>query len=334
MSSRRSRTPLVGCKIFSGSANPQLAKDIASHMGLSLGKIDIGRFSDGEVRVEIEERVRGETIFLIQPTHSPVNDTLMELLAMVDAFKRSAVKQVIAVMPYYGYARQDRRPDYTRTPITSRLVADLLEVAGVDQMITVDLHSTQQQGFFKIPTINVSAKPVIIGDVFRTYGFQNPMVVSPDTGGVVRARAIAKEINNADLAIIDKRRPKANVSQVMNIIGDVSGRTCIIIDDMIDTAGTLCKAANALKDQGAEQIICYATHGVLSGNAFKNFEESGIDEVVITDTIPIGILQKDPFTGDSLIVPDKVRVISIAQLLGETLRRIHLQESVSEIYVL
>ena len=324
--------PLRGCKIFSGSANPELAKKIATHMGMSLGKMDLGKFSDGEISCEITEKVRGEVVFLIQPTHAPVNDNLIEMLAIVDALKRSAAKEIIAVVPYYGYSRQDRRPDYTRTPITSRLIANLMETAGIDQMITVDLHSTQQQGFFTIPTINISAKPVIIGDVFRTYGYNNPMVVSPDTGGVVRARAIAKQIDNADLAIIDKRRPKANVSEVMNIIGDVEGRTCIIVDDMIDTAGTLCKAAEALKNNGAQQIICYATHGVFSGGAFYNFEDSLIDEVVVSDTIPVGILQQNYLVMNPL--PPKIRVISIAELIAETLRRIVQMESVSEIYVL
>lgn len=319
--------PLIGCKIFSGTANIPLAKTIASRMGLSLGKIDIGTFSDGEIRVEIEERVRGETIFIIQPTHAPTNDMIMELLIMVDAFRRSAVKRIIAVVPYYGYARQDRRPSYTRTPITSRLIADLIQTAGIDQIVTVDIHSTQQAGFFTIPIINISAKPVIVGDIFRNTDYKElPMIVSPDTGGVVRARAIAKDVNNADLAIIDKRRPEANVSQVMNVIGDVEGRSCIIIDDMIDTGGTLCKAAIALKERGAKRVSCYATHGVLSGQAFDNFEDSQIDEIVVTDTIPLGNLQNRD-------APDNVRVISVAHLIAETLRRMYLKESVSQIYL-
>jgi len=294
-------------------------------MGLKLGKIDIGRFSDGEIRVEIEECVRGETIFIIQPTHAPNNDTLMELLIMVDAFRRSAVKQIVAVVPYYGYSRQDRRPDYTRTPITSRLVADMMQSAGISQLISVDIHSQQQQGFFTIPITNISAKPDICGHIFTKYGYQNPIVVSPDTGGVVRARAIAKEIDNADLVIIDKRRPKANESQVMNVIGDVDGKTCIIVDDMIDTGGTLCKAAVALKEHGAGKVICYATHGVFSGNAFENFENSVIDEIIVTDTIPVGILQDQE-------IPKRIKVISVASLIAETLRRIILNESISDIY--
>lgn len=323
----RQDAPLQGCKIFSGSANIALAKNIASRMGLRLGKIDLGTFSDGEIRCEIEEHVRGDTIFIIQPTHAPTNETLMELLVMVDAFRRSAVAKIIAVVPYYGYARQDRRPDYTRTPITSRLVADLMQTSGIEQIVTVDIHSTQQAGFFTIPIINVSAKPEIVGDIFRNNGYDDlPMVVSPDTGGVVRARVIAKDLNDADLAIIDKRRPKANVSQVMNVIGDVEGKSCIIIDDMIDTGGTLCKAATALKERGATKVSCYATHGIFSGNAFDNFEESEIDEIVITDTIPLGILQDRD-------VPSNVRVISIAHLIAETLRRIYTRESVSEIYL-
>ncbi len=320
-------TSLQGCKIFSGSANIPLAKKIAKNMGLTLGKIDIGTFSDGEIRVEIEERVRGETIFLVQPTHAPNNNTLMELLIMVDAFRRSAVQKIIAVVPYYGYSRQDRRPDYTRTAVTSRLVADLLQTAGIDQIITVDIHSTQQVGFFTVPIINISARPEIVGDIFRKNGYaENPVIVSPDTGGVVRARVVAKEVNNTDLAIIDKRRPMANVSQVMNVIGDVEGRSCIIVDDMIDTGGTLCKAAVALKERGATRVTCYAAHGIFSGNAFDNFNSSVIDEVVVTDTIPLGILQNHP-------IPDIIRVISIAHLIAETLRRIYLQESVSEIYL-
>lgn len=322
-----SDVPLQGCKIFSGSANVPLAMNIASRMGLSLGRIDIGTFSDGEIRVEVEERVRGETIFIVQPTHAPTNDMIMELLIMVDAFRRSAVKKIVAVVPYYGYARQDRRPDYTRTPITSRLVADLIQTAGVDQIITVDIHSTQQAGFFTIPVINISAKPVIVADIFKHNESKNlPMIVSPDTGGVVRARAIAKDAGNADLAIIDKRRPKANVSQVMNVIGDVEGRSCIIVDDMIDTGGTLCKAAVVLKERGATRVSCYATHGVLSGQAFDNFEASQIDEIVVTDTIPLGDLQDRD-------VPSNVRVISVAHLIAETIRRMYLRESVSQIYL-
>ena len=318
---------LQGCKVFSGTANPEFAKKVARKMGLKLGKIDIGRFSDGEIRVEVEEHIRGETIFLIQPTHAPNNDTLMELLVMVDAFRRSAVKQIIAVVPYYGYSRQDRRPDYSRTPITSRLIADMMVTAGIDQVITVDIHSTQQQGFFTIPFINVSAKPEIVGDIFKRYAYkEQPVIVSPDTGGVVRARVVAKEINNADLVIIDKRRPEPNVSQVMNVIGEVEDKTCIIVDDMIDTGGTLCKGAIALKDRGANKVICYATHGVFSGDAYENFEKSVIDEIVVTDTIPLGVLQDVP-------TPTNIRVISVASLIGETLRRMYTKESISEIYL-
>jgi ribose-phosphate pyrophosphokinase len=287
--------------------------------------MDISHFSDGEVRCEINEAVREDTVFIIQSTCAPANDTLMELLTMVDAFKRSAVVKVVAVIPYYGYARQDRRPQYTRTPITSRLVADCLQVAGVDQIIFVDLHSEQQQGFFKIPTTNVSAVPIMVADIYRKYqhNLNDLIIVSPDTGGVPRARAVAKKLNDTDLAIIDKRRPRANVSQVMNIIGDVDGKNCVIVDDMIDTAGTLCKAAEALANHGAKSIDAYATHPVFSGNAYDNINESVLNEVVVTDTIPLSKEKRS----------DKIRVISVAGLLAETMRRINDGQSVSAIYM-
>lgn len=316
---------LPQAKVFTGNANPVLAKRVAKKLGISLGKIEVDHFSDGEIRVEIGERVRGETIFIIQPTCSPTNTNLMELLIMVDAFRRSAVKKIIAVIPYYGYSRQDRRPDYTRTPITSRLVADMIQIAGVDQLLTVDIHSGQQQGFFTIPVINMSAAPEICGDIWRNYGYDKSslVVVSPDTGGVVRARAVAKQLDDADLAIVDKRRPRANESQVMNIIGDVEGKTCVIIDDMIDTAGTLCKAASALKERGARKVVAYATHPVLSGSAYSNIENSELDEVVITDTIPI----------DQFLTSTKIRQISVASLIAETMVRYHNGKSVSEMYI-
>lgn len=313
-------------KIFTGNANPQLAKRIAAYLDAPLGNAEITKFSDGEIRVEINEHVRGHHILLVQPTCAPTNDNIMELLVMVDALRRSAVNTITAVIPYYGYSRQDRRPDFTRTPITSRLVADMLQVAGVDQVVVVDLHSGQQQGFFKIPVINISASPEIVGDIWRHHAY-NPkdlVVVSPDTGGVVRARSIAKQLDNANLAIIDKRRPEANRAEVMNIIGDVKGKRCIIVDDMIDTAGTLCKGAAALKEHGAEYVAAYATHAVFSGSAYGNIKNSALDQVVVTDTIPVVI-------SDDL--SSKLRVISIAGLIGESLRRIRSKESVSEMYM-
>ena len=312
-------------KLFTGNANTELANHIARIIRTRLGKIDIERFSDGEIRCEINEYVREKNVHIIQSTCAPANDSLMELLIMADAFKRSATKKIIAIVPYYGYARQDRRPQYTRTPITSRLVADMMQVAGIDQLVVVDLHSEQQQGFFTIPTTNVSATPIIVGDIYRNHkhDMDNIVVVSPDTGGVARARMLAKQLDDADLAIIDKRRPKANVSQVMNIIGDVEDKVCIVIDDMIDTAGTLCKAAGALKEHGAASVVAYATHAVFSGNAYDNISNSVLDEVVVTDTIPLSKEQSS----------DKVRVISIASLIAETMKRINDGQSVSEIYV-
>lgn len=312
-------------KIFSGNANIELSRAIAKLLKTNLGKIDLEQFSDGEIRCEINETVREKIVHIIQPTVPPANDNLMELLIMADAFRRSATKKIIAVVPYYGYARQDRRPQYTRTPITSRLVADMLQIAGVAQMIVVDLHSEQQQGFFNIPTTNVSATPNIVSDIYRKYqrDMYNLVVVSPDTGGVARARMVAKKLNDADLAIIDKRRPKANHAQVMNIIGDVEGKNCVIIDDMIDTAGTLCKAAAALKENGAQRVDAYATHGIFSGNAYDNIDNSVLDEVVVTDTIPLSKTHSS----------DKIRVISVAGLIAETMRRINDGQSVSEIYM-
>lgn len=312
-------------KIFTGNSNKDLSLHIARILRTSLGDIDLERFSDGEIRCEINEAVREQNIHIIQSTCAPANDSLMELLIMADSFRRSAAKKIVAVVPYYGYARQDRRPQYSRTPVTSRLVADMIQTAGIEQMIVVDLHSEQQQGFFTIPTTNVSAAPIIVGDIWRKYKHEmdNIVVVSPDTGGVARARMIAKKLNDADLAIIDKRRPKANVSQVMHIIGDVEDRVCIIVDDMIDTAGTLCKAAEALKEQGAKVVAAYATHPVFSGSAYDNISTSALDEVVVTDTIPLSTEKSS----------DKVRVISIASLIAETMKRINDGTSVSEIYV-
>ncbi len=312
-------------KIFTGNANRDLSQNISNILRMGLGDLDLEQFSDKEVRCEINETVREKTIHIIQPTCSPVNDNLMELLIMADAFKRSAAKKIIATVPYYGYARQDRRPQYTRTPITSRLVADMIQISGIDQMIIVDLHSEQQQGFFKIPTTNVSATPTMVGDIWKKYAWEmkDIVVVSPDTGGVARARMVAKKLKDAELAIIDKRRPKANVAQVMNIIGEVEDKICIIVDDMIDTAGTLCKAAEALKEKGARIVDAYATHPVFSGNAYDNIENSALDEVVVTNTIPIS----------TELSCSKIRVLSIAGLLAETMRRIDDGQSVSEIYM-
>lgn len=314
---------LLKTKLFTGNANPVLASKIAEHIQIPLGKAEVSKFNDSEIRVEIQEHIRGDDVFIIQPTCGQVNDSIMELLIMADAIRRSAVHRITAVIPYYGYSRQDRRPNYTRTPITSRLIADMLEAAGIDQIITVDLHSTQQQGFFTIPVINVGATPEIVGDIWRNELIdpENVVVVSPDVGGVVRARAAAKQLDNADLAIIDKRRPADGVAEVMNIVGDVDGKSCVIIDDMIDTAGTLCKGAAALKERGAAHIVAYATHGVLSGSASENIRKSDIDEVVVCDTIPV-----------SPLMTRKVRTISVAKLIGETIRRLQTGQSVSQIY--
>ena len=318
-------TALMDSKIFTGNANPVLAKRIAAALSIKLSKADVEKFSDAEIRVELNEPVRTKTVFIIQPTCAPANDNLMELLIMADAVKRSAASKLIGVVPYYGYARQDRRPIYTRTPVTSRLVADMIQCAGFEQLVVVDIHSEQQQGFFTIPVTIISASPIIVGDIWRKYqrDINNVVIVSPDTGGVARARSIAKQVQDADLAIIDKRRPMANVSQVMNVIGDVDGRDCIIVDDMIDTAGTLAKAAVALKEKGAKSVIAYATHPVFSGNAYKTIDESELDEVIVTDTIPLSTTESS----------DKIRVISIASLLAETMRRINNGKSVSEIYM-
>ena len=308
--------------IFSGNSNKTLATKITSKLRLKLGKIDVEHFSDGEVRVELQESVRGRDVFVIQSTCAPTNTNLMELLIMIDAFRRSAAASITAVIPYYGYARQDRRPYMTRTPISSKLIANMITTAGASGVITVDIHSEQQQGFFDIPVINTSASPEIIGDIWRVNGFDEKslVMVSPDTGGVPRARTIAKELDNADLAIIDKRRPRANVSQVMNIIGDVDGCHCVIVDDMIDTAGTLCKGAQALKDAGAASVIAYATHAVFSNQAIDTITDSVLDEVVVADTIP---LQR---------TCEKIRVISVSNLLAETIQRVFENRSVSALY--
>ena len=309
--------------VFSGNANPQLSADIASYLDVPLGKASVGQFSDGESMVEIQEHVRGRDVFVVQPTCDPTNETLMELLVMIDALRWSSVRRVTAVIPYFGYARQDRRPRSARVPITARLAAKMIGTAGADRVLTMDLHADQIQGFFDIPVDNVYASPVLLGDVWRQK-YPDQMVVSPDVGGVVRARALAKRLDDADLAIIDKRRPKANVAQVMNIIGDVSGRSCILVDDLVDTAGTLCKAAGALKNAGAAKVVAYCTHAVLSGPAVTNIESSLLDELVVTSTIPLR---------EDAAACTKIRQLSIAGLLAESIRRINNEESVSSLFV-
>ena len=309
--------------VFTGSANPQLAHDIARHLSVPLGRADVGRFSDGEVTVELMENVRGRDVFIVQSTCPPANDHLMELLLMVDACRRASAARITAVVPYFGYARQDRRPRAMRVPITAKLVANMIASAGVDRLLTVDVHADQIQGFFDIPMDNVYASPVLLGDVWKQK-YDNLMVVSPDVGGVVRARAIAKRLDDAELAIIDKRRPKANVSEVMNIIGEVSGKSCVLVDDLVDTAGTLCHAAAALKDAGAKRVLAYITHAVLSGAAIDRVAKSQLDELVVTDTIPLRDIAKNCH---------KIRQLSVAELLAETMRRIRDEESVSSLYV-
>ncbi|WJW76797.1 ribose-phosphate diphosphokinase [Thiohalobacter sp. IOR34] len=309
--------------VFAGNANPQLAQSIVDHLRQPLGKAVVGRFSDGEVMVEIMENVRGKDVFIVQPTCEPTNDNLMELLVMVDALRRSSAGRITTVIPYFGYARQDRRPRSARVPITAKVVADMIGKVGADRVLTVDLHADQIQGFFDIPVDNVYASPILLGDIWRQK-YPNLMVVSPDVGGVVRARAVAKRLDDADLAIIDKRRPKANVSQVMHIIGEVEGRDCVLVDDLVDTAGTLCKAAAALKAHGAARVAAYCTHPVLSGPAIKNVENSELDELVVTDTIPLRA-EAQKCT--------RIRQLSIAEMLAETMRRISEEESVSSLFM-
>ncbi len=309
--------------IFSGNANLGLSKGIVRRLNMRLGMASVGRFSDGEVTVEIEENVRDRDVFIIQPTCTPTNENLMELLVMIDALKRASASRITAVMPYYGYARQDRRSRSARVAISAKLVAKMVGVAGADRVLTVDLHADQIQGFFDIPVDNVYASPLLLGDVWRQK-YKDLIVVSPDVGGVVRARALAKRLDDADLAIIDKRRPRANVAEVMHIIGDVSGKTCVIVDDLVDTAGTLCSAAAALKKQGAVKVVAYCTHPVLSGSAIDNLSSSVLDELVVTDTIP---LSKE---AGSI---GMIRQLSVADMLAETIRRIAAGESVSSLYV-
>jgi len=309
--------------IFAGNANPELAQRIAEILGTRLGKIGVETFSDGEICVEILENVRGRDVFIVQPTCQPCNDNLMELMVMIDAMRRASVNRVTAVVPYYGYSRQDRKPRSARVPITAKVVANMLASVKLDRLLTVDLHADQIQGFFDLPIDNVYASPILLKDIWQKYR-NDLLVVSPDVGGVVRARALAKRLGDADLAIIDKRRPKANVSEVMNIIGDVSGKNCVIVDDLVDTAGTLCKAAAALKDHGAASVSAYCTHPVLSGNAIKNINESVLDELVVSNTIPLSAEAQ---------ACDRIRQLSVAEMLAEKIRRIHMEESVSEMYI-
>lgn len=315
--------PESAMMVFAGNAHPELVAAIVRHLQMPLGKMHVGHFSDGEVSCEIEEDVRGKDIFLVQPTGAPTNDNLMELLVMIDAMRRSSARRITAVIPYFGYARQDRRPRSARVSITAKLVANMITAAGADRVLTIDLHADQIQGFFDIPVDNVYASPILLGDVWKHNG-NDLMVVSPDVGGVVRARAIAKRLDDADLAIIDKRRPKANVAKVMNIIGDVKGRSCVLVDDMVDTAGTLCKAADALKEHGASRVAAYCTHPVLSGPAVANIEASQLDELVVTDTLPLSEAAQNC---------SRIRQLSIATMLAETMRRISNEESVSSMYM-
>lgn len=307
--------------VFTGNANPKLAEAVAQHLDITLGRATVARFSDGEVMVELLENVRGKDVFILQSSCAPTNDNLMEVMVMADALKRASAGRITAAMPYFGYARQDRRPRSARVAITAKLVADMLTSAGVDRLLTMDLHSDQIQGFFDIPVDNIYASPILLADVWRQ-NYPNLIVVSPDVGGVVRARALAKQLD-ADLAIIDKRRPRHNVAKVMNIIGEVSGRTCLIMDDLVDTANTLCEAAKALKEKGATRVLAYCTHAVLSGPAVERIENSAIDELVVTDTIPLSEAARNC---------KRIRQLSTAELMAETIRRINNEESVSSLF--
>ncbi len=307
--------------VFTGNAHPKLAEDVVRHLNMRLGRATVGRFSDGEVNVEIMENVRGKDVFVLQSTCEPTNDSLMEIMLMVDALRRASAGRITAAIPYFGYARQDRRVRSARVPITARVVADMLTVVGVKRVLTMDLHSDQIQGFFDIPVDNIYSTPILMGDIWKQ-NYDNLMVVSPDVGGVVRARAVAKRLE-CELAIIDKRRPKPNVAKVMNIIGDVKDRTCLIMDDMVDTANTLCEAANALKANGAKRVIAYCTHAVLSGSAVERVNNSALDELVVTDTIPLR---------DEARASTRIRQLSVANLMAETIRRISDEDSVSSLF--
>ncbi len=308
--------------VFTGNANPKLAQDVVRHLNIHLGRATVGRFSDGEIMVEILENVRGKDVFVLQSTCLPTNDTLMELLVLVDALKRASAGRITAAIPYFGYARQDRRPRSARVPITAKVVANMLTTVGIDRLLTMDLHSDQIQGFFDMPVDNIYSMPILLGDLWKS-DYQNLVVVSPDVGGVVRARQMAKRLE-CDLAIIDKRRPKPNVAKVMNIIGEVKGRTCVIMDDMVDTANTLCEAARALKEQGAVSVMAYCTHAVLSGNAVERIENSALDKLVVTDTIPL--------RADATAC-GRIYQLSVASLLAETVLRISNEDSVSSLFM-
>lgn len=308
--------------VFTGNANPRLAADVVRHLNIHLGRATVARFSDGEVMVELLEHVRGKDVFVLQSTCAPTNDSLMEIMVMVDALRRASAGRITAAIPYFGYARQDRRPRSARVAITAKVVANMLASAGVDRLLTMDLHSDQIQGFFDIPVDNIYASPILLGDVWKQ-SYPDLIVVSPDVGGVVRARALAKRLES-DLAIIDKRRPKPNVAKVMNIIGDVESRTCVIMDDLVDTANTLCEAAQALKDKGAVRVLAYCTHPVLSGTAVQRIENSALDELVVTDTIPLRDEAKNC---------TRIRQLSVAELLAETMRRISNEDSVSSLFM-
>jgi len=310
-------------RVFTGNANPALAEAIVAHLKLPLGNAVVSRFSDDEIMVEIRENVRGKDVFIVQPTCRPTNDHLMELLVLVDALKRSSASRVTAVIPYFGYSRQDRRPRSARVPISAKAVANMIASVGTDRVLTVDLHADQIQGFFDIAVDNVYASPILVGDIWR-HEYPNLTVVSPDVGGVVRARALAKQLDGAELAIIDKRRPRPNEAKVMHIIGEVKNRTCVIVDDMVDTAGTLCQAANALKEHGATKVVAYCTHPVLSGNAEQKIKASQLDELVVTDSIPLS---------EETAACLKIRQLSIAEMLAETMRRISQEESVSSLFM-
>lgn len=307
--------------VFTGNANPELAKLVVERLDIPMGEMAVGKFSDGEITVEINENVRGKDAFIIQPTCTPTNDNLMELLLMADGLRRASASRITAVVPYFGYARQDRRPRSARVPISARAVADMMVGAGIDRVLTVDLHADQIQGFFSVPVDNVYGSPILLDDIARQK-YEDLVVVSPDVGGVVRARAIAKQLN-VDLAIIDKRRPEANVAEVMNIIGDVEGRTCVLVDDMVDTAGTLCHAAAALKDRGAKSVVAYCTHPVLSGPAIDRLKASDLDELVVSDTIPLSAAAQKS---------GRVRQLTIAGLLAESIRRVNNEESISAMF--
>ncbi len=325
-SARYDGAPLVDdvtTMVFSGTATPELARDIVSHLNLRLGDATVGRFQDGEISVEINESVRGKDVFIVNSTCRPGNENLMELLIMIDAVRRASAARITAVIPYFGYARQDRRPRSARVPITAKVVANMISTAGAHRALTVDLHADQIQGFFDIPVDNIYASPILLGDIWKQK-LPDLIVVSPDVGGVVRARALAKRLDDADLAIIDKRRPRANEARVMNIIGDVEGRTCVIIDDMADTAGTLCQAANALKEHGARRVVAYCTHPVLSGTAVDNIEGSVLDELVVTDTIPL-----EPRARECA----RIRQLSIAELVAESIRRISTGQSIGQLFM-